>query len=253
MPTINLFKTGIRPAIDEYLAGKAAETRDYGKYWSASTAGHCHRMQIFARLGIPASPEMAEHEANRTRIFESGHIFHEWLQRITVGAGLSLEQELELQDEDIMVRGHLDDIIYINNRLIIYDYKTAHSDSFGYKKTQPIGYYHSMQLATYMYMLRKHTNYLADEGRIMSISKDDLRLHETNLLWSDEWVAQVEAYWNQLNAVWASRKVPPCTCLQYDGGFFGKRSKKGKIYNNYFYNEQPCSMEWFKLNRKETT
>ena len=42
-----MFETGIRPIIDEHLAKLAAEKRDYGEYWSASSAGYCMRKLIF--------------------------------------------------------------------------------------------------------------------------------------------------------------------------------------------------------------
>jgi hypothetical protein len=174
---MTLFDTGVRPAIDDYLKKKSEEVRDYGDYWSASSAGYCMRLQIMRRLGVPKVPELADN-ATQTRIFESGHIFHEWLQRITKANGLSIAQELELQDESLMIRGHIDDLILIPGKvegskegeiegqkyydewgtvpnLILYDYKTAHSASFNYKKIRnEISFYHKMQLGTYMYMLR---------------------------------------------------------------------------------------------------
>jgi len=172
----NLFKTGIRPAIDAYLKKKSEEERDYGDYWSASSAGYCMRLVMMRRLGVPKVPEL-EDNATQTRIFEAGHIFHEWLQRITEDAGLSIASEVELQDENLMIRGHFDDLVLIKpqmksqkewsvesrdtitlaqDRLILYDYKTAHSASFKFKQMQTsIGHYHKYQLATYMYMLRK--------------------------------------------------------------------------------------------------
>jgi hypothetical protein len=247
----NLFDTGIRPAVDAYLAEQAAKRRDYGDYWSASSAGYCMRKNIFDRLGVPPTSD----DPYKTRIFESGHIFHEWMQRITKDAGLSIASEVELQDEDLMIRGHIDDLILQDKHLILYDYKTAHSSSFKWKKKQPMGHYHTMQLATYMYMLRKrntlkHKTYdgvknLTD-ARILSISKDDLRLHETQLLWSPDLEKKVVQYWSTLNGYWKEKKIPQCTCLDYDGGFLGKKSAKGKVYNPYWYNDEPCSLEWYR-------
>lgn len=258
----DLFNSGIRPAIDAYLKAESEKIRDYGPYWSASSAGYCMRLNIMRRLGVPKVPEL-EDNATQTRIFESGKIFHEWLQRITKDAGLSIASEVELQDEDLMIRGHFDDLILIDGRLILMDYKTAHSASFNYKKNQTeIGHYHKMQLGTYMYMLRKggafHENIEPvfkskdlTEARILSISKDDLRMHEQQLLWSPQLEKEVVGYWTALNKLWADKKLPPCTCLRHDGGFLGKRSAKGKIYNDYFYKDTPCSMEWLELTKKE--
>lgn len=275
----DLFNTGIRPAVDAYLKKKSEETRNYGQYWSASSAGYCQRLVIMRRLGVPKVPEL-EGNAAQTRIFEAGHIFHEWMQRITKDAGLSIASEVELQDEDLMIRGHFDDLVLVERELkpgellpvkdikhptedelhpkhlILYDYKTAHSASFKFNKGRPMGHYHTMQLGTYMYMLRdfmaslraQRKEYLANctEARILSISKDDLRMDEKQLMWSPELESKVVDYWTTLNKYWEEKKMPPCTCLEHDGGFMGRRSAKGKIYGDYFYNDEPCSLEWAK-------
>jgi hypothetical protein len=174
----DLFNTGIRPSIDAHIAKLAEETRDYGDYWSASSAGYCMRKNIFDRLQIPHTTEEVE-KARKQRIFSSGHIFHSWVQEITKQAGISIAQELELQDEDLMVRGHIDDLVLVNasgesleywlnktkdhggteeeyskmNHLILYDYKTRNSKNFNYSKVP--SYFHKMQTGTYVYMLRK--------------------------------------------------------------------------------------------------
>jgi len=290
----DLFNTGIRPAVDAYLQKKSEEVRNYGDYWSASSAGYCMRLNIMRRLGVPPVPEIAD-SAARTRVFEAGHIFHEWMQRITKNAGLSIAQEVELQNEELMVRGHFDDLVLISEpasdvpddapshqipydgkqHLILYDYKTAHSASFNYSKNRPMGNYHTMQLATYMYMLNNKQQELLNsitnmkmealkykipvgeidpawtgpvtEARILSISKDDLRMHETQLMWSPELEKRVYEYWSTLNGYWKAKTMPRCTCAENDGGFMARRSSKGKVYNDYFYNDEPCSLEWYQL------
>lgn len=258
----DLYDTGIRPDIDEYLKKKSEEKRNYGEYWSASSAGYCMRLNIMRRLGVPKVPEL-EDNATQTRIFEAGHIFHEWLQRITKDAGLSVASEVELQDENLMIRGHFDDLILKDGKLLLYDFKTAHSASFSFKKKQTeVGYYHKMQLATYMYMIRKlqkedvKPEWLdkypdVAEARLLSISKDDLRLDEKQLLWNARLEKEIYEYWATLNGYWKNRTIPKCTCLEHDGGFMGRRSSKGKIYNDFFYNDEPCSLEWYKRMKEE--
>jgi len=245
----DLFSTGIRPAVDSYLKKKSEEERDYGQYWSASSGGYCMRLNILRRLKIPTVPELAD-KASRTRVFESGHIFHEWMQRITKDAGLSIGQEGELLDDDLMVRGHYDDLVEFTfgddkemTHKIVYDYKTAHSASFKYSMGRPMSHYHKMQLGTYLYMLRWNYPEL-EEGRILSISKDDLRLDEKQLLWSPELEKEVVGYWRTLNGYWEKKTLPKCTCLDREGGFMGKRSAKGKVYNDFYWNDEPCSQEW---------
>lgn len=84
------------------------------------------------------------------------------------------------------------------------------------------------------------------EARILSISKDDLRMHEQQLLWSPQLEKEIYQYWATLNGYWKARKLPKCTCLDHDGGFMGKRSAKGKIYGDFYWEDTPCNIEWAK-------
>jgi hypothetical protein len=241
---MNLFNSGIIPSVNSWLLEKSKEERNYGEYWSASSAGYCYRRLIFERLGVPHVEK--DGDARKQRVFTAGAQFHEWLQSITREAKLSVAQENEIQDEDLMVRGHFDDLVYVEGKLILYDYKSQNSRAFSYKKPE-MSYFHHMQLGTYLYILRKlktinglkgrvDTHDLT-ESRILKISKDDLRLAEEELLWSPELAEEVIDYWKELNRLWKARKVPPCTCGDREGGFLAKEA-----YNPYWFNGEPCSL-----------
>lgn len=302
---MSLFDTGIRPTIDKYLLEKSKERRNYGDYWSASSAGYCMRKSIFERLQLPYVKE----DARKARVFEVGHVFHAWLQEITKESGLSIAQELELKDEELMILGHIDDLVLIGGNLILYDLKTQNSRAFSYKRPE-MSHFHKMQLGTYMYMLRKYpepivpddyevtrhdqydsapgsdrwdeipednkkllletgsfngghftreidqdivTQYqvhkLRDqltEARILKISKDDLRMIEEQLMWSDELEKEVRNYWTTLNEYWKARKLPPCTCADHEGGFMS-----GEKYNPFWYDGEPCSLKWYEKCKAE--
>lgn len=263
---MSLFDTGVRPTIDKWLLDKSKELRDYGEYWSASSAGYCMRKNIFERLGVPHVEK--EDDARKQRVFTSGHIFHQWIQDITKEAGISIAQELELQDEELMIRGHIDDLVLIkkplddiadspmkgavprfvsDDNLVLYDYKTAHSRSFTYAKDRPMSHYHKMQLGTYMYMLRDSKySFGGDntpakdltEARILSISKDDLRMSEKQLLWTPDLEKEVVGYWTTLNGYWKNKKIPKCTCADYENGFLAQEK-----YNPYFRDGEPCNIK----------
>lgn len=246
-----MFNSGIRPAIDEHLAELAAKKRDYGNYWSASSAGYCMRKLIFERLGVPAIEK--EDDARKQRVFEAGHIFHEWVQRITKNSGVSILQEYELQDEELMVRGHFDDLVSINDHLILYDIKTQHSNAFSWQKGRPVSHFHRMQVGTYLYMLRKLQSEsvkpvelddlpLVSEARILKISKDDLRMDEVQVLWTPGLEKDVVGYWSTLNGYWNARKIPACTCDKYENGFMAKEK-----FNPYFWDGEPCSLKYYQL------
>ena len=265
---MSLFDSGIRPKIDEFLLNKANEKRDYGKYWSASSAGYCMRKLILERLKVPE----VKQDARKHRVFEVGHIFHGWIQAITKESGLSIAQELELQDEGLMVRGHIDDLILVTEitneieaigyepgvkdipvhvtkkHLILYDYKTQNSRAFSYQKDKPMSHFHKMQVGTYMYMLRKRGDYggrtdfdlkSLSEARILKISKDDLRMTEQQLMWTPALEKEVVGYWTTLNGYWKNKTLPKCTCADREGGFMAKEA-----YNPFFLDGEPCSREW---------
>lgn len=279
----DLFNTGVIPLVNDYLMLEAAKVRDYGDYWSASSAGYCQRKVIFDRLKVPHVKE----DARKQRVFSSGHIFHEWIQGITKQAGISVAQEVELQDEKLMVRGHFDDLILIKgggvvshadnmdeppqpDHLILYDYKTQNSQAFSWMKKQPdrgMSHYHKMQLGTYMYMLNKGVGDWVDnlkpdvvpeealpikEARILKISKDDLRMAEEQLLWTPALEKKVYEYWSSLNAYWSAKQIPNCTCHLFE---VNQRTGKGFMadpkYNDYYYNNEPCSLDWLIKCKKE--
>lgn len=306
----DLFSTGVIPLVNEYLLEESKKVRSYGDYWSASSAGYCMRKVIFDRLKVPPVTE----DARKQRVFSSGHIFHEWIQGITKAAGVSVAQEVELQDEKLMVRGHFDDLVLVSEKydvpepvlgeklplgqgnqrirdhqqwisdmaehrkktekLILYDYKTQNSQAFTWAKKQPdrgMSHYHTMQLGTYMYMLRKKSftvpmlfvNTTEDgteeidvttlaEARILKISKDDLRMAEEQLLWTPDLEKKVVEYWTTLNGYWREKKIPSCTCAKFE---INQKTGKGFMadpkYNPYYFDNEPCSVEWLKKCVKE--
>jgi len=238
-----LYESGIRKEVDEVLAKKAESV--YPSYWRGSSAGYCMRKVIFDRLGVTPVRD----DPRKYRVFESGHIFHEWFQRVTRETKLSVAQEEELVDDEILVVGHFDDLIYKNGKYIMYDYKTQHSKAFWWAKksgtSHKMSYTHRMQLGTYMYIKRKTLPEL-EEGRILKISKDDLSLLEQQLFYSPKLEKDIIDYWTTLQAFWEAKKIPPCTCHEHDGGFMAREQ-----YNPYFYNGKPCSLDWYARWKKE--
>lgn len=80
------------------------------------------------------------------------------------------------------------------------------------------------------------------EARVYILEKDTLRGKEFEVHWDKELAMDVYQYWSTLNGYWNKNKLPNCTCADFEGGFMAKQA-----YNDYWYNGEPCSMEWFKL------
>jgi hypothetical protein len=255
----SLFATGIRPLVDKYILEKQQE---YPKdYFRASSAGYCPRYVIMKRLGVPTVPERSG-DVRTLRVFEAGHVFHEFTQKITKEAGVSIAQEVELTDEQWGVKGHFDDLVKVDDKLILYDIKTQNSKAFTWQKGKGISHFHRYQLGTYMMMLRRqggigdwiYDTSKLEEARILKISKDDLRMAEEQLLWSPQLEAEVDEYWTALKRYWIRYQedgtLPACKCKDIDDGWFGNRNSRGQCWNDFFYNEIPCSQEWFDIWRK---
>ena len=267
--------------MDAYLKKESEKVRDYGDYWSASSVGYCYRYNILKRIKLPPVPEIADNKERQQRVFSAGHIFHNWAQELTRNAGISLAQEEELIDHDLMVKGHFDDIVLLRSpkeradtgeivlgglpdHMVLIDYKTVNSKAFNY--TYEMKSTHRLQLGTYLYMLRKiqwneFSNYRLDvsgisEARIVEIEKDALRMREGQLLWNRELEHDVLTYWQILNTYWfdytQSGKLPDCKCAEMVGVWMAKRTKDGRIFNDYFLNGKPCSQEWVEINKKGT-
>lgn len=92
------------------------------------------------------------------------------------------------------------------------------------------------------------------EARICKISKDDLRMAEQQLLWTPELEKEVYGYWSTLNGYWNKKQIPKCTCADYE---INQRTGVGFMadpkYNDYYYDNEPCSIEWLKKCVKEGT
>jgi hypothetical protein len=86
------------------------------------------------------------------------------------------------------------------------------------------------------------------EARILKISKDDLRMDEQQLLWSDDLAKEVIDYWLELNDWWLKKKIPPCTCADHENGFLAREA-----FNPYYFEDEPCSIKWMLKWKKEQT
>lgn len=83
------------------------------------------------------------------------------------------------------------------------------------------------------------------EARILKIEKENLMMMEQQLFWSDELEKEVLAYWRILQEWWKqypiTKKLPPCTCADHEGGFLAREK-----FNPFYYEDEPCSLAWYK-------
>ena len=94
-----------------------------------------------------------------------------------------------------------------------------------------------------------------DESRILILEKDTLRTREFVLKWTPDLEKEIVGYWRTLNGYWKNETLPKCTCADYEKMSTGPNKGVGFMavekWNPYFYNGEPCSLEYYK-NWKET-
>ena len=201
-------KFSLSKVINEYIRTKD-NFRD-NSFWHGSDMGMCARKRTYKRQGIKDSG----FDDRTLRVFECGHIFHEWLQKLLNKQGVLLSCEELLKDTDLNYSGHYDALVKIGDRLILYDFKTVNSMAFAYYLKSGFPEYHKMQLASYCYFLRRQFPNL-EEMRMFYISKDDLRVEERPVWYTRELEDKVVKELNTLNKFWALGELPPRITKDY--------------------------------------
>ena len=185
--------------IDQALKEKQDKRKDRKSSGliSPSGFGSCFRKQIWKRQGKEPSNPI---DSRTLRVFECGHIFHNWVQ----GLLGEIESEVRCEKEDIL--GYAD--IVTEDEVI--DLKTTHSRGFWYMKKDGYDvnkekYGNILQVVCYAWMLNK------PKVRLCFVSKDDLCINEY-VFYTDKWVDKVLTELSSLRQWWEkakSGKTPP--------------------------------------------
>lgn len=189
--------------IDEYIREKNGEgipSTENPKF-RVSDAGKCHLMRYWKRKGIEPTDEP---DVRAKRVFEVGHVFHNWLQAILRRNGCLVEEEFEV--EDTHRKGHVDAIVMTPEGLILYDFKTVHSRKFNYLNNE-IDKHYIHQIVTYYMMLP----FGVEDIRLAYISKDDLRIQEMSIIREFEFekiLQETVDDWDKLIIAWETGQEP---------------------------------------------
>ena len=193
----------IQPIINEYLRKEKEENKHDSKYFHASSLGSCKRKQIWTILKVPETNPLDD---RMLRVFSVGNVFHEWLQDKLAKAGVLIAKEQEVINEKYNYKGRFDALVKIENKNILYDFKTQHSKSFHYIKNNNEGVDEGKKLQVVSYAVMG--NIKVDECRILFISKDDLCFLE--------YIIPIEPYKKkvidelvELNVFLKTKKLPP--------------------------------------------
>lgn len=163
----------LQDLIDQILSRQEASLSS-GKF-RVSGAGQCYLKRIVEKEGYePSDP----YEPRKLRIFAVGNIFHNWLQDLLEKEGILIGKEIEVEDE--VKKGHIDAIIQLDGKRILYDFKTVHSHKF-FHLSNGIDIHYCIQAWTYKQMYEAQFQEKIDEVYIIYISKDDLLFEEIDV------------------------------------------------------------------------
>lgn len=172
-------------------------------FWHPSALGSCLTGAYLIRKGIAEK----KFDDRTLRVFNVGRMFEDWLStllikqdvdfRTQIGLGGKIENETLVPSEkkESEIAGYAD--LMING--VVYEIKSKHSRGLQYTPN----YHHKLQLWTYLKCLGK------PEGRLLYLSKDDLRVKEYSVFLNDEGLeAEVVRELKVLNEAW-KQGLPP--------------------------------------------
>lgn len=167
----------------------------------ASDAGRCRLMRYYKRQG-----KEKKLDEKTLRFFETGNMWHTWLETLLDEQGLLITKELEVVDDYRI--GHIDAIIgHPENGRILYDFKFVSGKKFWYLMNHGQNgdtHYH-YQVVTYLLMLPEFMT--PDDARIAYISKDDLGVIEVPVP-VERFRLHVIEDWDRLFESWDAQQEP---------------------------------------------
>lgn len=112
----------ITTILDKFCAERQqhdTDARDNSKF-HVSDAGKCRLMRYWKRQGKPTEPV---YTPEGLRILHVGILLHNWIQDVIKNAGIALAIEQEVEDEHRI--GHLDALVQLDGKRVLYDFKTV--------------------------------------------------------------------------------------------------------------------------------
>jgi hypothetical protein len=161
------------------------------KSWHSSSLGSCLTANYLVRKGLAKK----EFDARTLRVFQAGRMFEDWLVELLKSQDEKFQTQVRCEWPEMDLTGYAD--LTING--LVYEIKSKHSRGFDYLPNR----HHQYQLWTYLKCLNKK------DGRLLYISKDDLRIAEYVVELDDkELEKEVVNELNILNEAW-KKGLPP--------------------------------------------
>ena len=196
----------VADSLDRYIEA-IAEPREPDGLWHPSSLGGCDRKALYEVRGTPKSNPP---DARTRRVFRVGHLMHEFVQAAIAHdpSVLRFYPEVGLEAPDLRVTGHADGLLmHVDGSWEVLEFKTISSRAFQYgdlPKPDHVG-----QLSLYMKVLREYGGRATDvtipplgerltRGRVIYVSKDDLRIGEYGVTWSSSKDEEIRAKLDRL-------------------------------------------------------
>lgn len=192
----------LQQIVNAHLRNEREERRErHG--WYASELGQCPSGVYLQRLDGPP-----EYDDRKLRLFSVGNVFHEWLVDKVKRAGCDVLTEERVESQEYHFSGRADLLITGEERTMLYEIKTMHSQGFWYRqKSGGLALpHHELQVTAYMWLLQERFPNL--EARICYVSKDDLAVLTVPVEYLEENVEEVKRQLSVLNEAW-EKQMPP--------------------------------------------
>ena len=188
--------------------------RDNSKF-RVSDAGKCRLMRYWKRQGKPME---SHYTPEGLRTLHVGILIHNWIQDVIKNAGIALALELELEDFNRI--GHLDALVKLEGKLVLYDFKTVNGKKWFYlsKNNFRPDLPHIAQILTYSQMIDPQP----DKSFIVYINRDTLDMVESAVVPS-VWGEKVTTDWDILITCWEKQIEPAQTTEQWECNYCGYR------------------------------
>lgn len=128
------------------LAGKSGSQRLRKRMFRASSAGTCHRKQVFGYLGMPGRKEVDSKLAN---IFSTGNMMHLKWQLAGLSEGWLTDAEVPVDRDDLRAGGTMDGVTYTGGG---FEFKSINSRGYNGVHLYGPKDLHLYQTDHYMYL-----------------------------------------------------------------------------------------------------
>ena len=144
--------------LDEYLLHKSVEGNDRAINVNApSQAGNCNRANYYARMQYDPDPVSGD-IARTERIFDNGTYTHMRLQKYLLDAGILIQDEVPLINDEYNIQGHTDGFIDLGDEIAILEIKSINDKGFSALKDAKEE--HKRQGMIYMFCTEERRKYL---------------------------------------------------------------------------------------------